>query len=258
MTKPVVHAPRRMHTSEEALLDTELASHPPAPDSITGKLWSNSLTIAQQALASDFVQGIAKGTLNPDQYGGYTIQDCAYCFNARKDYQTLIDRAVALKEEAMARFAQARQAGYKKYNKNYFQQWHLNNPDALTPGPAAESYIAFECWVIHNLPPIYGIIAMIPCEQLWSWLAKELEPDIKPGNVYDYWIQENSGKSGAYRLENFVNDWLAKHDSYYSPEWALYVFQSCMIGEVNFFRSGTGQPLLPMPARPSSPLPAAK
>ena len=41
-----------------------------------------SVKIRNAAKESKFIQGMATGTLDPDDYGGYMVQDAAYCFNA--------------------------------------------------------------------------------------------------------------------------------------------------------------------------------
>ena len=41
-----------------------------------------SKKIRNAAKESNFIQGMAAGTLDPDGYGGYIVQDAAYCFNA--------------------------------------------------------------------------------------------------------------------------------------------------------------------------------
>ena len=44
-------------------------------------------------MESKYIQGMASGTLDPDKYGGFMVQDAAYCFNAVEvfDYGFLPD-----------------------------------------------------------------------------------------------------------------------------------------------------------------------
>ena len=117
----------------------------------------------------------------------------------------------------------------------------------MVPSQAAKTYIDFEHRVAQELPPIYGVVAMIPCDELWSWLATELQPHSKSHNLYGFWIEENNDWHGAYRLDNFIDDWFAEHPAVYDWDTALYVMRSCMTCEVNFFRSACDQSLLAMP-----------
>ena len=249
--KSGVHSPRKTNLAHPKLQPLVSDTNPPAEDSLAWKLWLNASDIASEALNSDFVQGIKKGDLSPDKYGHYTIQDAAYCQHGQEDYQTAENRALEAGETTLAAFAEARYTGYASYTKTVLDSWHLTNVDSLTPGPAAQTYIDFEHDTAAKLEPIYLIIAMLPCDQLWPWLANEIADGNKPGNVYDFWITENSSWHSAYRLDNFINAWFAEHPDQYDDATANWVMQSCMMGETNFFRGASGQQLLPMPVKPN-------
>ncbi|MEM7245712.1 MAG: TenA family transcriptional regulator [Acidobacteriota bacterium] len=244
-------SPRRLGDAP-SLQSVDVPTTPPPEDSISWKLWLGAQDLARDALQSDFVQGIANGSLDPNAYGHYSIQDVAYCVHGESDYAKTVERANAAGEPVLAAFAQARHDSYRSYTSSLLESWHLNNDQAVTPGPAARAYIDFEQMVASTLPPIYLIVAMIPCDQLWPWLAEQVGPKVKPGNVYAFWPKENGGWHGAYRLDNFVDRWFADHPDQHDEATATWVFRSCVTGEVNFFRSACGQSLLPMPQRPPS------
>ena len=100
--------PRLIDFAHSALAALESQHSPAADDSISSKLWTACQDLANEALNSDFMQGIGNGTLSPDSYGQYTIQDCAYCVAAADDYRTMELRANAASESSLAAFAQAR------------------------------------------------------------------------------------------------------------------------------------------------------
>ena len=52
----------------------------------------NSEIIRNRAKESKFIQGMAKGSLDPDVYGGYMVQDAAYCFNAVDSYERAAEK----------------------------------------------------------------------------------------------------------------------------------------------------------------------
>lgn len=253
MARNSMRSPRRIDFHHEALKPIPLKDTAPPPDSITWKLWLASDEIAREALNTDFIQGIKNGHLDPNHYGQYTVQDAVYCHHAQEDYQALENRASAHGHPGLAAFAKARYTGYGTYIVETFKAWHIANVSAINPGEAARTYIDFEHSIATRWQPIYGVIAMIPCDQLWAYLATELGDDADPGNLYSFWITENSGWKGAYRLDNFVDDWLAEHPGVYDWDSALFVFQSCMTCEVNSFRAACGQKLLPMPKRENPP-----
>ena len=245
-------SPRRTNFQHAALAQYSFSTEKPPEDSISWKLWLACQEIAQEALASKYIQGIKNGNLDPNSYGQYSIQDAAYCHNAQKDYQTIEDRAKADGFPELAAFAQARYESYQSYTEGVVEAWHLASAGAVNPGQAAQTYIDFEHHAANDLPSIYGVIAMIPCDELWPWLATELKPNVSSGNLYSFWIKENDDWHGAYRLDNFIDSWFAAHPDVYNWDTALYVMQSCMTCEANFFRSACGQKLLPMPTKPSS------
>lgn len=239
--------PRRTNFEHVALATKTFSTEKPPVDSISWKLWLACHDIAEQALASDYVQGIKQGTLNPDNYGQYNVQDAAYCYNAQGDYRTVERRAEAAGFPELAAFAQARYESYLSYTESVLKEWHLAGGEAVIPGPAVKAYIDFEHSVANDMPPIYGIMAMIPCDELWPWLATELQSYATSGNLYSSWITDNNSWHGAYRLDNFIDLWFAAHPEVYQWDTALYVMRSCMTCEANFFRSACGQTLLPMP-----------
>ena len=245
-------SPRRINFEHAALAAQNISTDKPAEDSISWKLWLACQDIAQEALASDYIQGIKNGTLDPNKYGQYTVQDAAYCYNAAADYQTIEERAKNEGHPELSAFAQARLESYQKYNESFLEEWHIASGNAVVPSPAVKTYIDFEHGVAHQLPPIYGVIAMIPCDELWPWLATQLKDDAGPNNLYSFWITENNDWHGSYRLDNFIDNWFTAHPDIYDWDTALWVMRSCMTGETNFFRSACGQDLLPMPEKPAS------
>lgn len=250
MKRKSMRSPRRIDFNHEALQAIPLNDKAPPPDdSISWKLWLACQNVAQEALNTDYMQGIKNGNLDPNSYGQYTLQDAVYCSNAQDDYQTIEERSQSHGYPQLAAFAKARYDGYASYNTATFKDWHIADASAVSPGEAVQTYIDFEHRIANEWHPIYGLICMIPCDQLWPWLATELENDAGSGNVYSFWITENADWGGAYRLDNFVDDWFAEDPKVYDWDSALFVYRSAMTCEVNNFRSACGQALVPMPER---------
>lgn len=244
-------APRRLHHEHPALETLRLSSGPPPEDSFAWQLWMKSQDLAHEALRTDYIGGIAGGTLEPDIYGRYTVQDAVYCHHAEQDYRLAEKRARAVGEEEVAAFAQAHHESYQAYWKQTFSSWSIVKPGALMPSPAMERYVEVERKVAAGADPIYTVVAMLPCDALWAWLAEQLAASVSPTNLYSSWIVGNTGFTGAYHLNNFVNQWLAAHPGGADPETALAIFRACMTCEVNAFRAACGETLLPMPDLPS-------
>lgn len=199
-------------------------------DSLAAAMWQASQSIANAALNTDYIQGIKNGDLDPNNYGIYTVQDSVYCYHAAQDYRVALARAIRPDVKA---FIAARLAGYEAYNKEVFTQWHIEQPDAIGLSPAAQAYSQFESEVARDDQVLYLIVAMIPCERLWSRLAGQLKQYATPDNLYSFWITENLSDKGALRLEAFVDAHAAQLDA----DKATAIYQRCMHGELGFFES---------------------
>lgn len=242
-----MRSPRHIDFRHEALATMTFSTDRPPADSLSARLWKECEDIAEKALESDFVQGIGMGTLGPDLYGQYTVQDCAYCAYAENDYRDLEQRAVAAGEPVLAAFARARHEGFVKYNQASLPRWHISDVKALALNRAARQYIDHEHHAATRLLPIYGVLAQLPCSQLWPWLANKLKAGSPPNNLYQSWISGNASFHGAYRLDNFMNEWFDAHPDQLDHTTALLVIRGSLIGELNLFRSACGQDLEPMP-----------
>lgn len=210
---------------------------------IARMLWQACEDLRDEALKTAYIQGIRGGNLPPCLYGQYVVQDVAYCVHVQKDYQLLALRATRQNLPTIADFAVARYQGYERYNRNIMAPWHIVDAQAIEPNEAVLSYVAHEHFVASQLHPIYGVVAMIPCERLWSWLAAQLKSSIGANNVYSFWIEENLPSKSAQRLENFVDAWFAANPKHYNHEDAMFAYRGSMLGEVNDFRAATGESL---------------
>ena len=72
--------------------------------------------------------------------------------------------------------------------------------------------------------------------------------EINSDNIYDFWIQDNTDSwEGAYRLDNFVNEYIKKYPlSSSEQELAAKIYQACMVCELNFFKSACSKSLIEM------------
>jgi thiaminase/transcriptional activator TenA len=247
----MARTPRRMDVKQLAVSEGLVDKNPPPADSFAWTLWLDSQDIAQEALATKYIQGIGSGTLDPNAYGIYNVHDAVYCFYAEGDYRRAETRAKKAGEAEIATFCQVRYQSYEKYRTETFAAWGLQDAKAVEPGDAVHQYVEVEHTVAEKAPPIYLVAAMIPCDQLWPWLADQIAPKSPPNNVYEFWITENNSWSGAYVLDNFVDRWNGEHPGELDFDKAKAVYRACMTGEVNCFRAVVGEPLLPMPPLPS-------
>lgn len=209
-------------------------------ESLSTRLWHNAQDLAEAALASDYIQGIQSGLLNPNYYGQYSVQDVVYCHNGVVDWQAVARRA---QRPEVKQFAQARVKSWQAYAAETYGDWHISDPTAVSLSSAAQTYADFESEVCRTYDPLYAVVVMIPCDRLWYWLSNQIKPNGASPNAYQFWIDGNSGSdNGAAKMEAVVDD----HATAIDEAKALHVYRTAMLGEVNFFRSACRQPLLDM------------
>ena len=187
--------------SQETIDINNLSTDSPPEDSLFWQMWNACTDIAEAALKTDFVQGIKHGNLNPQTYGAFNISDAYYCFHGAEDYQTAANRAT---HPVLKAFLQHKHDSYESYNNTFPDTWRVKDGSSIVPTAVCQQYSDFESPVCANEEPIYALVAMLPCEYLWSWLGAQLAGN-EANNLYADWISGNQGSSGAFAMGNFLN-----------------------------------------------------
>ena len=211
-----------------------LKKHPistdsPPEGSLFWEMWNACASIAEAALNTDFMQGIAKGTLDPVVYGRYNVSDAYYCFNGAQDYKIAVDKT---DDPILKAFLTKKYESYQKFNATFPATWRLKDASSIVPSDVCRQYSAFETHVARNYEPIYCLISMLPCEYLWAWLGGQLSPPAK-GNLYAPWINSNNYTDGAYAMGNFLHNYVAKHKV--DKAQALEIYHQAMTFEQQNF-----------------------
>ena len=227
-------------TTNESFHDTLPKTKPP-PDSLFWKLVAapESLQISNDAYATDFVQGIRKGTLDPSIYGGFNISDCFYCYSGADDYEDAAKRAAHPELKA---YLQEKADSYKEYNNSFTTTWRITGPEAIIPTKEAKEYSEWETNIAKNEEPFYTLIAMLPCTHLWAWLAQKLTDDPVSGldpvkNVYAFWIKDNLSFGGSHRIGNFIDTFMKEHPGEIDEAKAMRIYTEGMKHEQANFAS---------------------
>ena len=209
--------------------------------SFTQELFNNptSVKIRNAAKESKFIQGMAAGTLDPDDYGGYMVQDAAYCFNAVEAFDYAARQMQLEGKPEFSLLYKVHSESYRKYNQEFVETWRLKNTESVVMGPAAAMYVGYE-FALSRQDPKYLSIAMLPCTLLWPWIAGELIDSVNNKNPYYGWFEDNKpDPEDKSRLEKFV-------DYFFSPEEkekSLLIFHEGMVNELNFFRDACDETL---------------
>lgn len=213
-------------TQQLAVAHKSMEAPPPA-DSLFWVLWNDNRDIAKAALHTPFIQGIARGTLDPVTYGRYNVSDAYYCFHGADDYAIAAKKA---KDVVLKAFLHAKHASYRSYNETFPHTWHIRDSRGIEPGDICRDYSKFEREVVQRERPIYALVAMLPCEHLWPWLGTSIGPS-DPSNLYKCWIDENSDFGGAYKVGNVIAGFEERHPGEIDIEKACDIYRTAMTYE---------------------------
>lgn len=200
---------RRVALGPDFFTQHPISKAKPGADSLFWEMWHFSEDIAQKALATPFIQGIGQGTLDPVVYGGYNVSDAYYCFRGAEDYKGAAQRET---DPILKAFLEKKHESYAKYNATFPRIWHVKDATGIVPSEVCHQYADFESSVAGQEAGIYTLIAMLPCEYLWAWLAAQLAPAQK-GNLYAPWITGNNDPSGAYAMGNLIEKYRDQIDT---------------------------------------------
>lgn len=208
--------------------------------SFSQQLFNNETSVKIRNAAKDsmFIQGMASGTLHPDDYGNYMVQDAAYCFNVVEAFDVAANEIQSQGKPEFALMYRVQSDFYKKYNQEFVKVWQLKSTESIVMGPAAATYVDYES-VLSRQDPRYLAIAMLSGTMLWPWIAGELIDSVDKNSLYYDWFDENKPHGPKRRLEQFV-------DYFFKPEdknKSLVIFQEGLVNELNFFRDACGQSL---------------
>ncbi|MBV9108948.1 MAG: TenA family transcriptional regulator [Gemmatimonadetes bacterium] len=230
-----MRSPRRIRVTPEMAAAHDLSTDPPPPDALFWTLWNACSQIAQQALETPYIQGIRAGTLDPTHYGAFNVSDAYYCFRGADDYKAVVERTA---DPRLRAFLKSKYDSYLNYNATFPKQWRVRDPASIVPFDICHDYCEFESAVAANDDPIYTLVAMLPCEYLWPWLASQL-PQPAPTNLYASWVADNLGFGGAYAIGNFLESYRTRHPGSVDPAKATEIYTQAMNFEHQNFTAAT-------------------
>ncbi|XP_038068553.1 uncharacterized protein LOC119737947 [Patiria miniata] len=219
------------------LTGTKIDSRESGPVNVQLSEWlwrgSESRALAQKALHSGFIKGIKSGLLDPRHFGSFFVQDAVFCFHVVQHLKIALQKYPS--DSTLTAVLQEQIRTNEKYTRDLFQQWHIANPNGILLGKAAEEYVKFEREVAEDMSPLYLLIAMLPCEKLWSWLAMELQYEISATNVYRFWVDDHVSIDPV--LATFIDENAGRYNV--DLDTAMFIYQKALYWEGEFFESAS-------------------
>jgi thiaminase (transcriptional activator TenA) len=165
----------------------------------TGALWRAIEPIYAAILAHPFLGGLTDGSLPPETFRFYAVQDALYLRDFARALSLAAARApreewiIMLDEHAAGALTVER-----TLHESFFADWGLS-PEAVASTPLAPTNLAYTTYLLavaYGRPFHEAIAALLPCYWIYWEVGKTLERAGSRDPLYARWI-------GTYASEEF-------------------------------------------------------
>jgi thiaminase (transcriptional activator TenA) len=161
---------------------------------LAAELWAGSRVIAERCLAHPFVRGIADGSLDPERYRGFIVQDVYFLEAFARGYAHCLARAPD--REGLYDFHRLLDGVFEELELHRGVAERLGIDLArVHPAPATLDYTRFiERAVVAGVTVGETLAAMTPCMRLYAYLGAELgRAPLPADHPYRDWIEAYAG-----------------------------------------------------------------
>ncbi len=156
--------------------------------------------IHAQILRHPFVTGLTDGSLDPDAFRHYVLQDAHYLRDYAQALGLCSARATAETHILMfARHAAGAIAVERELHAGFLADWGVN-PDALVAIPVAptcRAYTSYLLAVCHGGSYAEAVAAVLPCYWIYVEVGRALLERGSPDPRYQRWISSRRSRPGA-------------------------------------------------------------
>ena len=169
-------------------------------DRFTDELWQGSADIYAAILAHPFLTGLTDGSLPPDAFTFYVIQDALYLLGYAQALAAVASRAPdPAGIEMFAGHAAAVIAEERKLHDTLLAGLGIDpaSADAAEPAPTTLAYTSYLLATARGGSYAEGVGAVLPCYWIYWEVGKELLQRGSPNPRYQKWIDTYSGEEFA-------------------------------------------------------------
>jgi thiaminase/transcriptional activator TenA len=166
-------------------------------DSLTAQLWSEITDIYESILAHPFITGLTDGTLAPDAFAFYVVQDALYLRQYGAALAAVASRAPSPKAGAMfARHSAEAVATELTLHSTLLPELGITPDDvaAAEPAPTNLAYTSYLLSAIRGGSYAEGVGAVLPCYWIYREVGRELIRRGSPDPRYQRWIDTYGGE----------------------------------------------------------------
>jgi thiaminase/transcriptional activator TenA len=181
-------------------------------ESFTTELWSGITDIYDAILAHPFIGGLTDGTLRPEAFAFYVVQDALYLRRYATALAAVASRAPGPDPAAMfARHSANAVATERELHSSLLAELEISPDtiDAAEPAPVNLAYTSYMLAAIRGGSYAEGVGAVLPCYWIYAEVGKELIRRGSPDPRYQRWIATYGGDEFAA----VVGDVLAEADA---------------------------------------------
>ena len=161
-------------------------------DSFTGQLWRGAAGIYAAILAHPFLAGLTDGSLEPDAFAFYVVQDALYLrgyAQALAEVATRAPNTAGL--EMFARHAADVIAVERALHGSLLSELGVDpaSAEAAEPAPTTLAYTSYLLAAARGGSYAEGVGAVLPCYWIYWEVGKELLRRGSPNPRYQQWIR---------------------------------------------------------------------
>jgi thiaminase (transcriptional activator TenA) len=157
----------------------------------TTELWKSIEPIYGAILRHPFIRGLGDGSLNPDSFKFYVLQDALYLREFGRALAVAAARSP--QDDWIVMFAEHAANAVKverALHENFFQQWGLTASEVATtpPAPTNLAYTSYLLAVAYGGKFHETIAGLLPCYWIYWEVGKALEHMGSPEPSFQRWI----------------------------------------------------------------------
>ncbi|MGH2534467.1 MAG: thiaminase II [Thermomicrobiales bacterium] len=176
--------------------------------SLTGHLWSSIDGIYQNILAHPFLTGLTAGSLAPEAFRFYVVQDALYLTRYARALNVCAARAPD--EDAIRMFSEHAAGAIaveRSLHEGFFAEFGLSDAEiAATPlAPTNLAYTSYLLATTHGGSFAEALGAVLPCYWIYWEVGKALIARGSPNPLFQRWIDTYGGEEFSAVVREVLN-----------------------------------------------------
>jgi thiaminase/transcriptional activator TenA len=164
--------------------------------SFTGELWADITGLFQAILDHPFLTGLADGSLPPDSFAFYVVQDALYLRDYARALAAVASRADdGAGAEMFARHAAGVVSVERRLHDTLLADLGID-PGAVSAAEPAPTTLAYTSYLLASAQGgsyAEGVATVLPCYWIYREVGRELQRHGSPDPRYQRWIDTYGG-----------------------------------------------------------------